>query len=200
MNENGCCYAFREGADPTLVFFKGTYYLFVSMSAGFFYSKDLLQWNFHPDPNLLVYDYAPDVRQVEGYLYFCASRRHKNCPILRSADPLNQKFEEVAAPFPFWDPDLFQDEDGKLFLHWGCTNTEPMMKAVHAIQFNFANEEIAIEFPADSYGDDRKTRHIETTPQISCYRLEVSLDGKRWTLLETWNGKGQTPILSILQA
>lgn len=126
MNENGRRYAFREGADPTLVFFKGTYYLFVSMSAGFFYSKDLLRWNFHPDLNLLIYDYAPDVRQVGEYLYFCASRRHKNCPILRSADPLNQKFEEVAAPFPFWDPDLFQDEDGKLFLYWGCTNTEPI--------------------------------------------------------------------------
>ena len=28
---------FREGADPTLVYFKGKYYLFVSMSAGFWY-------------------------------------------------------------------------------------------------------------------------------------------------------------------
>ena len=29
MNEQGRRYAFREGADPTLVLFKGTYYLFV---------------------------------------------------------------------------------------------------------------------------------------------------------------------------
>ena len=36
MNENGRIYGFREGADPTLVLFKGRYYLFVSMSAGFF--------------------------------------------------------------------------------------------------------------------------------------------------------------------
>ena len=41
MNE-GKRLAHREGADPTLVFFKGTYYAFVSMSAGFWYSKDLL--------------------------------------------------------------------------------------------------------------------------------------------------------------
>lgn len=81
MNEQGRRYAFREGADPTLVYFKGTYYLFVSMSAGFFYSDDLLGWRFHADPDLMIYDYAPDVRQVGNYLYFCASSRSKDCPI-----------------------------------------------------------------------------------------------------------------------
>lgn len=126
MNEQGRRYAFREGADPTLVYFKGTYYLFVSMSAGFFYSDDLLGWRFHADPDLMIYDYAPDVRQVGDYLYFCASSRSKDCPILRSADPLHEKFEQVAAPFPFWDPDLFLDDDGRLYFYWGCTNTEPI--------------------------------------------------------------------------
>lgn len=116
----------REGADPTLALFKGTYYLFVSMSAGFWHSKDLLNWDFHPDKNLLIYDYAPDVRQIGEYLYFCASRREKNCPILRTRDPLTEEFEAVSAPFPFWDPDLFQDDDGRVYLYWGCTNTQPI--------------------------------------------------------------------------
>ena len=125
MNE-GKRLAHREGADPTLIFFKGTYYAFVSMSAGFWYSKDLLNWEFHAAPDLLIYDYAPDVRQVGDYLYFCASRRNVNCPILRTKDPLNEKFEQVSAPFPFWDPDLFLDDDGRVYLYWGCTNTEPI--------------------------------------------------------------------------
>ena len=125
MNE-GKRLAHREGADPTLIFFKGTYYAFVSMSAGFWHSKDLLNWEFHPAADLLIYDYAPDVRQVGDYLYFCASRRNVNCPILRTKDPLNEKFEQVSAPFPFWDPDLFLDDDGRVYLYWGCTNTEPI--------------------------------------------------------------------------
>ena len=125
MNE-GKRLAHREGADPTLIFFKGTYYAFVSMSAGFWHSKDLLNWEFHPALDLLIYDYAPDVRQVGDYLYFCASRRSVNCPILRTKDPLNEKFEEVSAPFAFWDPDLFQDDDGRVYLYWGCTNTQPI--------------------------------------------------------------------------
>ena len=55
---------------------------------------------------------------------------------------------------------------------------------VRAIQVNMADEALVVDFPADSYGDDRKTRHIETRPQISHYTVETSLDGKAWTLRE----------------
>lgn len=126
MKEDGKRAAHREGADPTLVRFKGRYYLFVSMSAGFWHSPDLLNWEFHANPDLLIYDYAPDVRQIGEYLYFCASRRGVNCPILRTADPLKDDFTQVSAPFDFWDPDLFQDDDGRVYLYWGCGNTDPI--------------------------------------------------------------------------
>lgn len=124
--ENGKKAGFREGADPTLVLFKEKYYLFASMSAGFWYSDDLTNWEFHADPELLIYDYAPDVRQVGDYLYFCASRSEESCPILRSRDPLGEPFEEVSAPFAFWDPDLFCDDDGRVYLYWGCSNVTPI--------------------------------------------------------------------------
>ena len=125
VNE-GAPAGFREGADPTLVLFKGKYYLFVSMSAGFWWSEDLINWQFHAAPDLLIYDYAPDVRKIGDILTFCASRRNENCPILRTRDPLTEPFEKVSAPFPFWDPDLFQDDDGRVYLYWGCTNTDPI--------------------------------------------------------------------------
>ena len=126
MKEGERIAGFREGADPTLVYFKGKYYLFVSMSAGFWYSDDLLHWEFHADPDLLIYDYAPDVRQVGEYLYFCASRKGRNCPILRTADPLTEPFTEVSCSFDFWDPDIFCDDDGRVYFYWGCSNTTPI--------------------------------------------------------------------------
>ena len=126
MKEGERIAGFREGADPTLVYFKGKYYLFVSMSAGFWYSDDLLHWDFHADPDLLIYDYAPDVRQVGDYLYFCASRKGRNCPILRTADPLTEPFTEVSCSFDFWDPDIFCDDDGRVYFYWGCSNTTPI--------------------------------------------------------------------------
>ncbi len=100
--------------------------MFVSMAAGFWYSQDLVNWEFHENLNLLIYDYAPDVRQIGEYLYFCASRRGENCPILRTEDPLSDQFEEVSAPFDFWDPDIFCDDDGRVYLYWGCSNMDPI--------------------------------------------------------------------------
>ena len=126
MMENGKRIAYREAADPTLIYFKGVYYLFASMSGGFWHSSDLTDWKYRTNRDLLIYDYAPDVRQVGEYLYFCASRRGENCPILRTKDPLSDTFEQVSAPFDFWDPDLFCDDDGRVYLYWGCGNTDPI--------------------------------------------------------------------------
>ena len=71
MKEGERIAGFREGADPTLVYFKGKYYLFVSMSAGFWYSDDLLHWDFHADPDLLIYDYARCASGRRVSLFFC---------------------------------------------------------------------------------------------------------------------------------
>ncbi len=118
--------AHREGADPTLIFFKDKYYLFVSMSAGFYYSDDLMHWSWHENRALDLYSYAPDVRQNGEYLYFTASSRNQPCKIWRTKDPLSDEFEVVSAPFAFWDPDLFFDDDGRAYLYWGCGNIEPL--------------------------------------------------------------------------
>lgn len=118
--------AHREAADPTIVLFKDKYYLFASMSAGFFYSDDMIHWKWHENRDLDMYRYAPDVKQIGDYLYFCASTRNEPSTIWRSKDPLNDDFEKVSEPFPFWDPDLFEDDDGRVYLYWGCGNIEPI--------------------------------------------------------------------------
>ena len=88
--------AHREEADPTLLLFKGKYYLFVSMSAGFFFSDDLMHWDWHENRSLDMYNYAPDVRQIGDYVYFCASDKGKACTIRRSSDPLSDRWEKVS--------------------------------------------------------------------------------------------------------
>lgn len=117
--------AHREGADPTLICFKGCYYLFVSMCGGFFYSDDLAHWQFHEN-HMDLYRYAPDVREVNGQLVFCASTRGKVSTFWRTDDPLSDQFEKVSEPFAFWDPDLFCDDDGSCYLYWGCDCNQPI--------------------------------------------------------------------------
>ncbi len=38
--------SYRAGADPVIVNHKGEYYLFVTISGGWWHSKDLLHWDF----------------------------------------------------------------------------------------------------------------------------------------------------------
>lgn len=87
--------ACREAADPSLILFKGKYYLFPSMTTGFLASDNLIDWQFHPLKNMPVYDYAPDVRVIGDYLYFSASKRNENCSFFRTKDPINEEFEEI---------------------------------------------------------------------------------------------------------
>src|SRR5262245_28848119 len=42
--------SFRSGADPVIVNHRGEYFLFVTISGGWWHSKDLVHWRFiHPD-------------------------------------------------------------------------------------------------------------------------------------------------------
>ena len=117
--------ASREGADPSMVWFKGKYLIFPSMTCGFLYSNDLANWQFHALENMPVYDYAPDVRVVGEWLYFCASS-HEQGVHYRTRDPFSDVYERIEGAFPFWDPNLFADDDGRLYFYWGSSTTEPL--------------------------------------------------------------------------
>lgn len=117
----------REGADPSVVLYHDRYFMFVSMSRGFFHSSDLVSWTYHPTDSLPGYDYAPDARVIDDAIYVTASKEGENCPLYRSRDPLRDGFDQVApGTFPFWDPNLFEDEDGQAYLYWGCSNSTPI--------------------------------------------------------------------------
>ncbi len=115
----------REAADPSMIMFKGKYYIFPSMTCGFLYSDDMVEWKFHPLKGVPTYDYAPDVAVVGDYVYFCASSK-ENCNFYRTKDLFSGDFEEIKGTFPFWDPCLFVDDDGRIYLYWGSSVDSPI--------------------------------------------------------------------------
>ena len=117
----------REAADPSMIYFKGKYYIFASMNLSVWVSEDLAHWESHRLPeNLPLYDYAPDVRVMGEYVYFSASRRGEVCNFYRTKDILNGEYEEIPGTFDFWDPNLFVDDDKRVYFYWGCSNTTPL--------------------------------------------------------------------------
>src|SRR5665647_738456 len=117
----------REAADPTIVMFKDEYYLFASKSGGYWHSTDLINWDFITSAELPLEDYAPTVVEMRDSLFFMASA---NAPvkIYKTANPKTGKWEIAKADFPIGmiDPDLFLDDDGRLFFYYGCSNSKPL--------------------------------------------------------------------------
>ncbi len=117
----------REAADPTMVVFKGEYYLFASKSGGYFHSTDLINWDLITTKDLPLEDYAPTAVVMDEAIYFMASG---NAPvtIYKTADPKSGKWQVANASFPIGmiDPDLFKDDDGRLFFYYGCSNVNPI--------------------------------------------------------------------------
>lgn len=110
-----------------MICFKGVYYIFASMQLSVWVSEDLVHWESHRLPqNLPLYDYAPDVRVIGEYVYFSASKRGEVCDYYRTKDLLCGPYERIAGSFDFWDPNLFCDDDGRLYFYWGCSNMTPL--------------------------------------------------------------------------
>ena len=117
----------REAADPSMIYFNGKYYIFPSMNLSVWVSENLAEWESHSLPdNLPLYDYAPDARVVGDYVYFCASKKGEICNFYRTKDILNGPYEEIKGSFDFWDPNLFIDDDERMYFYWGCSNNTPI--------------------------------------------------------------------------
>jgi len=116
---------FREAADPTVVFFKGRYWLFASHSYGYWWSSDLLDWHFVEQEGAAVEKYAPTAVVMGNRLYMATS--DLGSKIWVTDDPMTGKWE-VAAEIPthYWDPALFLDDDGRLYMYYGLSERNPL--------------------------------------------------------------------------
>ena len=120
--------SWREAADPSMIKYKGEYYLFLSKSGGYFHSTDLVHWDLITTDSLPIEKYAPTVMEMNGEIYFTASVATNK--IYKSADPKSGKWELVTDQFPYIlaDPMLFYDSDtDKVYLYYGSGAATPMM-------------------------------------------------------------------------
>ena len=106
---------FRELSDPSLVLFKGIYYLFPSMAGGFYYSFDLVEWEFHRNLSLHLGRTSPCAQVLGNQLVLCAEA--DTLSFLITEEPLFDHWETVSTTLTMQEPAFFQDEDGRLYLY-----------------------------------------------------------------------------------
>lgn len=124
----------RATADPVIVLFKGSYYLFSTNQWGYWWSDDLLQWHFITrkflKPWHKVYDElcAPAAVAVGDTLLLLGSTYTKDFPLWMSTNPKVDDWKEAVDSFKVgaWDPAFFLDDDGRLYLYFGSSNTYPI--------------------------------------------------------------------------
>jgi hypothetical protein len=130
----------REAADPSVVWFRDRYFLFASKSGGYWHSFDLVNWTFIKiDQQLPIEDYAPTAVALNDTLYFLASSSDFSS-IYKSGDPLAAKWSIASPKLPMrvWDPNLFVDDDKRLYLYWGCSDVNPTVGVELDYKNNFA--------------------------------------------------------------
>ena len=127
--------SYRSAADPVIINHKGEYFLFATISGGWWYSKDLLNWNFVKPDKWPVEDVcAPAAISVRDTLFLFQSTFSRR-PIYFLTDPksghlnyfkpLTERLHDsLCGP---WDPSLFYDEDlDKWYMYWGSSNVYPI--------------------------------------------------------------------------
>lgn len=123
----------RATADPVITVFKGNYYLFSTNQWGYWWSPDMLKWNFVPrkflKPWNKVYDElcAPATLVLGDTLLVIGSTYEKNFPLWMSTNPQKDEWKEAVDSFQVgaWDPGFFLDDDNRLYIYFGSSNLYP---------------------------------------------------------------------------
>jgi hypothetical protein len=135
--------AYRSTADPTLVNFKGVYYLFSTNQSGYWWSDDLLKWIYiyNPlPPNESGDDMCAPAAWSKGDTLMLINSTWENVPLYYSTDPKKGFSRKLADPFPQagWDPALFVDDDGRMYFYWGSGN-DPKVNYIKGVEIDPKN-------------------------------------------------------------
>ncbi len=124
----------RATADPVIVNYKGQYYLFSTNQWGYWWSKDMSNWNFISKKFLRpwhnVYDElcAPAVGIIGDTMVVMGSTYSTNFTIWMSTNPKANDWKPLVDSFSIggWDPAFFTDDDGKFYMYNGSSNRWPL--------------------------------------------------------------------------
>ncbi|MBK7121839.1 MAG: discoidin domain-containing protein [Chitinophagaceae bacterium] len=125
----------RATADPVIVNYKGDYYLFSTNQWGYWWSSDMLKWNFVSKKFLRpwnggVYDElcAPAVGIVGDTMIVFGSTYTSRFTLWMSTNPKGNEWKPLVDSFDIggWDPAFFTDDDGRLYMYNGSSNVFPL--------------------------------------------------------------------------
>jgi len=124
----------RATADPVIVNYKGDYFLFSTNQWGYWWSSDMVSWNFISRrflrPWNKVYDElcAPAVGIIGDTMLVMGSTYTSEFTIWMSTNPKTDNWKPLVDSFEIggWDPAFFTDDDGRFYMYNGSSNKFPL--------------------------------------------------------------------------
>ncbi|MFT4834475.1 MAG: xylan 1,4-beta-xylosidase [Marinoscillum sp.] len=190
--------SYRSGADPSVINYKGKYFMFVTRSHGYWYSEDLSKWTFiRPQSWYFNGSNAPAAAVYKDEVIVLGDPSGIGA-VIKTNNPLlgDWKTTYSVIPISIQDPDLFVDEDQRVYLYEESSNKWPL----RAVELDGENMFIPKSDQKDlftldpenhgweRFGQDHKsdvtpflegpwmTRHGDT------YYLEYSAPGTQWNV------------------
>jgi xylan 1,4-beta-xylosidase len=124
----------RATADPVIVTYKGDYYLFSTNQWGYWWSHDMLDWHFISRKFLRPWNSgydelcAPAVGVLGDTMIVFGSTYTRNFTVWMSTNPKGDQWKPLVDSFEIggWDPAFFTDDDGRLYMYNGSSNSFPL--------------------------------------------------------------------------
>jgi hypothetical protein len=163
----------RATADPVIVNYKGDYFLFSTNQWGYWWSNDMISWNFIPRKFLRPWNEgydelcAPAVGIIGDTMLVFGSTYTGEFTIWMSTNPKTDDWKPLVEKFTIggWDPAFFTDDDGRLYMYNGSSNQYP----VYGVELDrttleplSARREMYILEP-QRYGWQRFGEHMDNT-------------------------------------
>ncbi|MCK7590673.1 family 43 glycosylhydrolase [Subsaxibacter sp. CAU 1640] len=122
--------SYRSGADPAVVNFKGKYYMFVTRSHGYWVSDDMSNWKFiRPQSWYFHGSNAPAAAVYKDKIIVYGDPVGYG-PVIETDNPelgdWKTNFAIINVPGQIQDPNLFVDDDGKVYLYEESSNKWPL--------------------------------------------------------------------------
>jgi len=121
--------SYRSGADPAVINFKGDYFMFVTRSHGYWTSKDMSYWKFITPQSWYYNGSNAPAAAVFGDKVIVLGDPSGRGAVIETSNPElgDWKTNYCVIPFGIQDPGLFVDDDGKVYLYEGSSNTFPLL-------------------------------------------------------------------------
>ncbi|UII23141.1 family 43 glycosylhydrolase [Fulvivirga ligni] len=190
--------SYRSGADPAVINYKGKYYMFITRSHGYWVSDDMSNWKFiKPQSWYFNGSNAPAAAVLNDEIIVLGDPSGHGAVIKTDNPELGDwKTTYSVIPIGIQDPDLFVDDDGRVYLYEESSNLYPL----RMVELDPNNHFVPVDEEKDlfklhpdehgweRFGQDHKSDidpYLEgpwMTKHNGKYYLEYSAPGTQWNV------------------